>query len=279
MYIVIKGLEVFAYHGVHAEEKENGQKFILDIRCLVKDESSCVGDSVGQTASYSAVARTAVRAFTEHKRDLIEAAADDAASAILKEYPIIDGVEVTVKKPDAPVKAVFEYMAVTVSRSREKTEAPAEKEAYLALGSNIGNGAENIRAAYSALNKTPGVRVTAESEMYITKPWGYLEQADFTNACCKVITTLSPEALLGACLGIEAAMGRERTVKNGPRVIDIDVLMYEGQSRDTPELKLPHPGMAEREFVLLPLRDIAVNGCALGFDVEAALRKVQSKTE
>lgn len=153
------------------------------------------------------------------------------------------------------------------------------KKAYLAFGSNIGNAAQNIRDAYAALNLVPGIKTVRLSELYITKPWGYTRQPDFTNACCELETTLSPEALLGVCLGMEAGMGRVRTIKNGPRVIDMDLLLYEGEQRATEELTLPHPRMTERTFVLEPLSDLCVNGKVLGIDIEEALVKLKNKDE
>ena len=99
-------------------------------------------------------------------------------------------------------------------------------KAYIALGSNMGDGKANLDEALRALGLVPGVTVTGVSEYYVTAPWGYADQPDFTNACCEVETSLSPEALLGVCLGIEAGMGRIRVIKNGPRVIDLDLLLY-----------------------------------------------------
>lgn len=128
--------------------------------------------------------------------------------------------------------------------------------AFLAFGSNIGDGEKNIREALEAIALLPDTSVIKVSEMYITKPWGYTEQADFTNAAAKIETELSPNALLGACLGIEAAMGRVRQIKNGPRVIDIDLLSYDDIEMNTKELVLPHPGMKTRDFVTMPLSDI-----------------------
>lgn len=151
------------------------------------------------------------------------------------------------------------------------------KKAYLALGSNIGNGSEHLNEAIKALGLVPGVSVTKVSEYYITKPWGYTEQPDFTNACCEVETSLSPEALLGVCLGIEAGFGRIREFRNGPRILDLDLLMYEGEERNTRELILPHPRMTEREFVLLPLNDIAVDDMVLDLNVKAALNALTSE--
>ena len=145
------------------------------------------------------------------------------------------------------------------------------EKAYIALGSNMGDAAVNLNGAIAALGLVPGVTVTKVSDYYITKPWGYADQPDFTNACCEVETTLSPEALLGVCLGIEAGMGRVRVIKNGPRVIDLDLLLYGEEVRHTEELTLPHPRMRDREFVLRPLLDLAENGFVGSFDVAAAL--------
>lgn len=273
MYIYIKGLRVYAFHGVHPEEKEQGQEFIIDISCLVSDERACTSDRVGETVSYSSVTKKAIEIFTARKRDLIEAAANDVAEGILCRFPLVDAVEVTLKKPDAPVNADFDCMAVNLHRDRNGilNKPPKVRKAYLALGSNIGDGKKNIEAAYSALSAIPGVKITKKSDFYITEPWGYTQQADFTNACCEAETTLSPEALLGAALGIEAAMGRVREFKNGPRVIDIDLIMYENETRDTPELRLPHSAFKERSFVLRPLLDVSDNGYVLGVDIRTAL--------
>ena len=131
------------------------------------------------------------------------------------------------------------------------------KTAYVALGSNMGNGKENINAAINALNLVPGVRVEKASRIFETRPWGYEAQHNFTNSCARLSVDISPEALLGVCLGIEAGMGRIREFRNGPRIIDIDLIIYEGEERNTTELTLPHPGMKDRDFVLVPLFDVA----------------------
>lgn len=149
------------------------------------------------------------------------------------------------------------------------------EKAYIALGSNMGDAAANLDEAIRALNLVPGVAVTKVSDYYITEPWGHTDQPDFTNACCEVETALSPEALLGVCLGIEAGMGRVRTIRNGPRVIDLDLLLYGSETRNTEELILPHPRIGEREFVLMPLNDLAKKGKIGCFDVSAALEKIR----
>lgn len=130
------------------------------------------------------------------------------------------------------------------------------KTAFLGLGTNIGNRKENLDRAVEALGHLPKTTVAAVSSIYETEPWGYMGQANFLNLCVRIETELSPHALLGACLGIEAAFGRERSFPNAPRILDIDVLLYEDAVLSEDELTLPHPRMNERGFVLVPLRDL-----------------------
>lgn len=129
-------------------------------------------------------------------------------------------------------------------------------KSVLALGTNIGDTMENLRHALDSLNHLPGTRVERVSSFYVTKPWGYANQDNFLNICAELETTLSPKALLGASLGIEAAMGRERPFKNSPRIIDIDIIFYEDVITDDEELTLPHPRFRERAFVLCPMGEL-----------------------
>ena len=97
------------------------------------------------------------------------------------------------------------------------------------------------------------------SKVYETEPVGFANQDDFLNIAVEIETELTADNVLGACLGIEASLGRIRNIKNGPRIIDIDLLLYEEEKYNTPSLILPHPRMFEREFVLRPLLDIEFN--------------------
>ena len=149
--------------------------------------------------------------------------------------------------------------------------------AAVALGANLGDRLAALRTAAASLDALPDTRVTAYSPVYETDPVGYLDQPAFLNAVLFVETALSPSALLGALLGIEAALGRRRTFRNAPRVIDLDLLVMEDGERrpvysDTPELQLPHPRMRERAFVLAPLADLFPEGiaCGLSFGEEWA---------
>ena len=147
-------------------------------------------------------------------------------------------------------------------------------KAVLGIGTNIGDRAENIRNAVESLSLVPGVQVLRESGVYETEPWGFAEQRSFYNNVVEVETSLTPNALLGVCLGIEAGMGRVREIKNGPRIIDIDLLVYENAVSDTPELVLPHPRISERAFVLVPLKDLYDDMNVLGISYKKSYQNL-----
>ena len=128
--------------------------------------------------------------------------------------------------------------------------------AYLGIGTNIGDRLQNLIDTVEALRLLPLTKVIEVSNVYETAPVGYANQDDFLNIVVAVSTELNAHNLLGAALGIEAGMGRIRTIKNGPRIIDVDLLMYESESLDSHTLTLPHPRMLERNFVIKPLLDL-----------------------
>jgi 2-amino-4-hydroxy-6-hydroxymethyldihydropteridine diphosphokinase len=129
--------------------------------------------------------------------------------------------------------------------------------AHLALGSNLGDRAAHLRGALAALQRDGAVRVVAESAVYETAPVGGPPQPDFLNMVVAVATELAAEELLARCLAVEAEHGRERGERWGPRTLDIDVLTYGAAMLRTERLTLPHPRMAERAFVLVPLAEVA----------------------
>ncbi|MES2488601.1 MAG: 2-amino-4-hydroxy-6-hydroxymethyldihydropteridine diphosphokinase [Pseudomonadota bacterium] len=130
--------------------------------------------------------------------------------------------------------------------------------AYIALGANLGQPAQQLRAALLALGQVSGIEVLVQSPLYRTAPLGLANQPDYCNAVCKVQTTLTPESLLEQLMALERAAGRVRGEDRwGPRLLDLDILHVEGEQRDTAQLHLPHPGIAQRNFVLIPLADVA----------------------
>ena len=129
-------------------------------------------------------------------------------------------------------------------------------ETGFGLGSNIGDKAGNIRRALALLEERGIVRLTAISSIYRTKPWGYVEQAFFANACALGQTRLPPLELLAATNAIENDMGRQPSVRWGPRLIDVDILFHGDAAFEHAQLRLPHKDLFERAFVLVPLAEI-----------------------
>jgi len=132
----------------------------------------------------------------------------------------------------------------------------SEKTVYLSLGSNLGERAKNLRAAIAALADA-GVRVGKVSSFYETEPVDLREQPWFLNCAVEGKTELPASALLKKLREIETRMGSKKLVAKGPRLIDVDILLYGGETIDTPQLQAPHPRMHSRRFVLVPLQEIA----------------------
>jgi len=130
-----------------------------------------------------------------------------------------------------------------------------EHTVYLALGTNLGDRAANLKQAMTSL--TPQLEVKAKSQVYETPPWGYEDQPKFLNQVIKAKTYLDPEPLLKHLKRLEVALGRKESFVNGPRLIDIDILFYDDLVLNKPSLVIPHPRLHERGFVLRPLMDVA----------------------
>ncbi|HET8765625.1 MAG TPA: 2-amino-4-hydroxy-6-hydroxymethyldihydropteridine diphosphokinase [Rhodanobacter sp.] len=129
--------------------------------------------------------------------------------------------------------------------------------AYVALGSNLGDPRQQVLDAFDALAGMPHSRLLARSRLYRTPPWGVLDQPWFVNAAARLDTALEPPALLDALQAIERRAGRVRGVRYGPRTLDLDLLHMDGVRCADARLTLPHPRIAERAFVLLPLAELA----------------------
>ncbi len=129
--------------------------------------------------------------------------------------------------------------------------------AYIGLGSNLGDRRGNLAAALRELSAAPGARVIAVSHVYESEPWGIAGQPAFANAVAEVSWAGDAEALLEACKDVESRLGRVAAPRFGPRVIDLDVLLFGDRSLRTPRLTVPHPRLAERDFVVTPLLELA----------------------
>lgn len=130
-------------------------------------------------------------------------------------------------------------------------------DAYISLGSNIGPREKHLNRAIQLLSEEPSLKIVKTSAIYETSPVGFIEQNDFLNMVIQIRTTFSPDELLKYCLDIEQQLGRKRILKNGPRTIDLDILVFNQVHMITETLILPHPRMHERAFVLVPLNEIA----------------------
>ncbi len=152
---------------------------------------------------------------------------------------------------------------------------PPTHFAVIALGSNLADPARQVRAALSALEAHPQIQIEKTSSLYVTAPVGYDDQPDFVNAVCSVRTSLDGVSLLAVLNRIEEDFGRERTFRNAPRTLDLDIIDFDGISSDDPHLTLPHPRAHERSFVMKPLAEIlpdfVLGGHGQAADLAAAL--------
>ena len=129
--------------------------------------------------------------------------------------------------------------------------------AYIGIGSNMDDPQRQVRGAFQTLASLPDSRLIARSRLYRTRPFGPVQQGDFINAVAGMLTRLLPEHLLAELRALEVAQGRRREERWGPRTLDLDLLVFGDQTIKSESLEVPHPGIAERGFVLAPLADIA----------------------
>lgn len=151
-----------------------------------------------------------------------------------------------------------------------------EVSVYLSLGGNLGEPDKAMAAALRMLDAGPATQVVSVSSLYRTPPWGKTDQPDFLNAAAELRTTLSPRALLEACLDVERKLKRVRQERWGPRLIDIDILVFGDLTVHESGLELPHPRMLERAFVLAPLAEIAPDYVADGKSLAARLAELDA---
>lgn len=247
--INIEQLEVFAYHGCKEEEKQNGQNFYVDATLFCDITEAGSTDELDDTVNYSKVCKYINKFMTENRFDLIEAVAEQTAMGILHEFPKIRGVEITINKPNAPIKLPFGNVSVTAKREWTK--------AYLSIGSNMGDKEANLNQAIDSLYDDPNCRVLAMSKFIETEPYGPVEQDNFLNGCLEIETLYTPQELLAAVNEIEDEAGRTREVHWGPRTLDIDIIFFGDEIVKEQNLMIPHIEMHKRLFVLEPLVEIA----------------------
>src|SRR5271166_2775678 len=174
---------------------------------------------------------------------------------------LVQGASVLRVHDVAENKVVLDMVGALKRSARAPVSAASQRDGrvrvVLALGGNVGDKAATLRRALRALGEEPGIELTAVSRLYRTAPWGKTDQDWFVNACALAWTSLAPEALLDRVKALEIQLGRGPGERWGPRVIDIDIIAYGDLALETPRLKLPHPEVLNRAFVLTPLAEIA----------------------
>lgn len=251
--IFIENLEVFAKHGIFEEEVNLGQKFLISVRMYFDASSAGKEDDLTKSVDYARVCSDITKWMKTNSCRLIETVAERLAEKLLLEHDIVRIVEVTVKKPWAPIGLPLECVSISVERKWHTV--------FLSIGSNMGDREKYLKGGIDRLGSDEKVRILRVSSFIETKPYGKTDQDDFLNGAVKLETILTPHELLDLIHRVEAEAGRERKEHWGPRTLDMDILFYDDLEMDDEDLVIPHPDMKNRDFVLKPLGEIAPNLC------------------
>ena len=236
--VALHGLRAYGRHGALPEETVLGQEFVIDAALQVHTRQAAEGDDLTATADYGVLATRLTEVVTGKPVALIETLVERLLDVCLDD-PAVAGATVTVHKPAAPIPLPFGDVTVTAGRLRP---------GVLSLGSNLGDRLAHLQAAVDLL-RAFGLR--AVSPVYETDPVGGPEQEPYLNAVV-LVEGAAPRRLLELAHAIEASRQRERTVRWGPRTLDVDVIAAGSVVLDDPDLVVPHPRAHERAFVLVP---------------------------
>lgn len=246
--IRIENLEIYAAHGVFPEETRNGQIFKIDAVLYTDLRPAGMQDELTLSTHYGEVCQFMTQFFRENTYLLIEAAAEQLARAVLLKFPLIEKIELELKKPHAPIGLPFESVSVRITRGW--------KTAYLGIGSNRGDKQQFLDNAIKKIKENEQIRAVKCSKIITTPPYGDTALYDFLNGAIELKTLLTPYELLDFLHELEAEAGRERKIHWGPRTLDLDILFYQDFVSNDPVLTLPHPDMENRKFVLEPLDEL-----------------------
>ncbi|MCL4384859.1 MAG: 2-amino-4-hydroxy-6-hydroxymethyldihydropteridine diphosphokinase [Actinobacteria bacterium] len=263
--IFIKNLSLYGYHGVKPEEKEEGQYFVFNVGIIINKGSFNGIDNLSETVNYSEVIKIIKEINSSNKFNLLETLAEKICYKIFELSSLISKVKVKVEKINPPIDEKLDSVGVSFNLTLNKFNQKSQKSEnyriiYLSIGTNKGNKLENIKKALKMINESAVFEILKVSSIYETEPMYYKEQENFYNIVIKtaIKNSINPFVILGNIKNIEFEMGREnQIIKNGPRIIDIDILFIEGLNIDSDILKIPHPKLSERNFVLIPLSEIA----------------------
>lgn len=269
--IAVRGVTAWGCHGVLASEQTQPQPFVVDVDLQTDLSWAGASDALVDSTSYADVAAQIVARIEGPGVELIERLADLIAADCLG-HELVEAATVTVRKPHAPVGVPFGDVAVSVRRCQDRT-------AVVALGANLpgpaGSVADTLASAVLGLDDLPGTRLRALSPLLASAPMTQPGQPtqpgqDYLNAVAVLQTDLHPRTLLGLLHDIEADHGRVREARWGPRTLDLDLVDVRDRSGGRPGgppgletvVRLPHPGAAERDFVMVPWRMVDPSGAA-----------------
>lgn len=247
--IRIDRLKVFAYHGVYPEESAQGQNFYVSAILDVDTREAGLRDELSESVDYGSVSMFIDKYMKKNTFKLLEAVVENLAREILLKYPPVCSVTIKVSKPQAPIPLPFEDVSVTVKRGWHT--------AYIAFGSNLGDREEYIRQGLEMLENENDIYVLRTSEIIETEAYGDVATEAFLNGVIKVKTLLTPYELLRVCHEIEKKAGRVRTAHWGNRTLDLDILFYDEMILEDEYLTIPHIDIKNRDFVLIPMAEIA----------------------
>ena len=257
--IRIDNLEIYAYHGVFESEKQAGQKFYVNAVLETDLKKAGRTDSLTDSTHYGEVCLQIKKSMTEKSYDLIERAAQKTVEDILLNFPLIQAVTLELRKPNAPIPMEFESVSVQLTRGWHKV--------YVAFGSNMGEKETYINNAIQDFKNSIYFRNIEISDFFCSSPYGGVEQDNFINGIIGMDTMLEPYELLEVLHELEAKANRVREQHWGPRTLDLDIIFYDDLVLDEKELQIPHRDMVNRDFVLIPLAQLA------GFKRHPVLKK------
>ena len=247
-FIKVTNMKVFANHGVLEKEKKNGQNFYLNAKVYVDMRKAGLTDKLEDTINYDQICIFLAEVFAEEVFDTIEAAAEYTVQEIMVNFPMIEAMELEVRKPHAPLTYVPEDISVTIYREWHTV--------YLSFGTNVGEPYGTINETIIMLKEPYAVRNVKRSDLFITKPYGPVEQNDFVNGCLEMETYMDPEELVTYIHELEDYFERDRSIRWGPRPMDLDIISFDEYVYNSKTLTIPHADMENRMFVLEPLSQL-----------------------
>ena len=246
-------------------------------------------DRIDNTVNYSEVIKTVKKINSENKFDLLETLVYACADELLNSYEQIDEIKISAEKENPPIDERLKSVGASCRLRRDDLIGQKNKfitnegislrksrKAYLSLGTNIGDRLDNLKKAIILLSKIGVLEIIKISSIYETEPMYYKQQPKFYNIIlsAKLKSDLSPFVLLGYIKDIEYSMGRKyNSLKNSPRIIDIDIIDIENEKVESNILTIPHPKMNERNFVLIPLAEISPEYIIDGYPIMEFIEK------